>query len=133
MDHQSLWLVGLLLLCGSSSYPVLPCIGLLVLLLCVMELVLDVKLSIFGQCMLVLLLLELLLVGSGLLAVTGAVVCMDCVSMLVCSVSYGSSGIVSRYLVMQSGLSVFLWLCMAIGSPSGLLVLWLLKVGAGVG
>ena len=104
------------------SYPMLPCIGLLVLLLCVMELVLDVKLSIFGQCMLVLLLLELLLVGSGLLAVTGAVVCMDCVSMLVCLVSYGSSGIVSRYLVMQSDLSVFLWLCIltqySFGLPS---------------
>jgi len=59
------------------------------------------------------------------------VICLDCISMLICLLWYGSSGVITRYLTMQSGLSVFLWLCLSSGLLSGLYCLWLCKLGAG--
>lgn len=83
----------------------------------------------------VLLLLEGIILGSydGGMGLVWLVVCMDSVSMLICVLVYGKGVVVSRYLMLQGGLTCVLWLGLTSGIGTLVSICWMMKLGVGVG
>ena len=83
----------------------------------------------------VLLGLEGLLLGcyEGGITLVWLVVCMDSVSMLLCVWVYGKGVVVSRYLMLQGGLTCMLWLGLTSGISTLVGICWYMKLGVGFG